>query len=79
MITKAETEDRALLIGTRGVARMLNVSQRHVERLDASHLIPKPVWIGRAKRWRLGDIRHWLNAGCPDRATWETRFQKSED
>ena len=73
MIAKAEIEDRALVIGTRGVARMLGVSQRHVERLDASQLMPRPVWIGRAKRWKLRDIREWLDLDCPDRATWESR------
>lgn len=73
MIAKAEIEDRALVIGTRGVARMLNVSQRHVERLDASQLIPKPVRVGGCKRWRIGDIQQWLAADCPDRATWESR------
>lgn len=72
MIARTETEDQTLLIGTRGVARMLNVSQRHIERLDASQRIPKPVWIGRAKRWRLGDIERWLDLDCPDRASWET-------
>ena len=71
MIAKTEIEDETLVIGTRGVARMLNVSERHIERLDASQLIPKPVWIGRSKRWRLCDIREWLKLDCPDRATWE--------
>lgn len=73
MIARAEVEEQTLVIGTRGVARMLNVSQRHVERLDASQLIPKPVWIGRAKRWRLSDIERWLERGCPDRVAWESR------
>jgi len=74
MIAKAE-EDQALVVGTRGVARMLGVSQRHIERLDSAQLIPRPVWIGRAKRWRFADIQAWLAADCPDRQTWEQRHK----
>lgn len=55
------------------LARMLNCSVRHIERLDASCRMPAPIRLGRAKRWRLDEIRAWLAAGCPDRRTWETR------
>lgn len=54
----------------RSVARLLECSARHVERLDCAGKIPAPVRLGRAKRWNLAELREWLAAGAPDRLTW---------
>jgi predicted DNA-binding transcriptional regulator AlpA len=38
--------------------------------MDAAGRLPAPVRIGGSVRWRLDEIRAWLDAGAPDRATW---------
>jgi predicted DNA-binding transcriptional regulator AlpA len=38
---------------------------------DAGGKLPTPVRIGGSVRWRTDEIRRWLDAGAPDRATWE--------
>lgn len=55
------------------LAKQLNISERHVWSLHSSGRIPLPVRIGgsRSVRWRVAEIRAWLDAGCPVRATWE--------
>jgi hypothetical protein len=27
--------------------------------------------LGGSTLWRVEEIRHWIDAGCPDRKTWE--------
>jgi excisionase family DNA binding protein len=49
------------------LAIILGVSVRHVERMDAAGKLPKPLRLGRAKRWRYEEIKSWLAAGCPER------------
>lgn len=54
------------------LARLLGVSVRHIRRMDASGLLPKPVRFGRSKRWVAETIQQWLRAGSPPRAEWES-------
>jgi len=65
-----ETGATALAIDTRELAELLHVSKRHLERMDASGRLPKPIRLGRAKRWLTSELEAWLEAGCPDRRTW---------
>jgi predicted DNA-binding transcriptional regulator AlpA len=37
----------------------------------AAGRIPRPVKIGRSTLWISAELRAWLEAGCPDRKTWE--------
>jgi hypothetical protein len=30
------------------------------------------LWFGGSKRWRVNEVRAWVEAGCPDRKTWAT-------
>ncbi len=64
-------EGCATVLRLREVAELLGVSARHVERLDSSGLLPRPVRLGRAKRWRRHELTAWLESGAPDRASWE--------
>ncbi len=51
---------------------MLGISRSQFFKLHASGRVPSPVYLGtRAPRWRVAEIRAWLDAGCPDRAAWE--------
>lgn len=61
----------------RTVAKLLECSPRHVERLDAAGKIPAPVRLGRAKRWNLDELRRWVAAGCPDRQTWTAQKESA--
>ncbi len=70
--------DCALTYDARELAKALGVSKRHVWRMDASGLIPRAVWLGRAKRWLVNEIREWLGAGAPPREKWERIYTGCE-
>jgi excisionase family DNA binding protein len=54
-----------LLISVDELATILRVSPRTVWRLlSAEKLIP-PVRFGGAVRWRYGDVKQWIDGGCP--------------
>jgi len=60
-----------LAVGAQQLGRLLGLSKRTIHRRDSSGHLPRPVRIGRAKRYLVDEIREWLRAGSPDRATWE--------
>ena len=66
-----------LLLDKKEVAKLLNVSARHVSSLQVTGRMPKPVRMGRVVRWRCDEIKAWVEAGCPhrDRWTWDKRVQ----
>lgn len=69
----ATPELQPLAVSARQLGAMLGLSVRNIRALDASGKLPKPVRIGgRSVRWPVDEIRDWLAAGAPDRATWET-------
>jgi predicted DNA-binding transcriptional regulator AlpA len=37
----------------------------------AAGRIPAPVKLGGRTLWRVAELRAWVEAGCPDRRTWE--------
>ena len=53
------------------LATALGMSERGVRKLDRSGRIPRPIRIGRSVRWRVDEIRAWLDAGAPSRDRWE--------
>lgn len=53
------------------VAKLLDVSERHVWSLHASGRLPRPVRLGRSVRWSADELRDWLAAGAPSRDAWE--------
>jgi predicted DNA-binding transcriptional regulator AlpA len=63
-----------LLVGIKVVAKMLGRSEVSIRRDDDEGRIPRSVMIGGSKRWRLKELRLWVKAGCPARATWEGRW-----
>jgi predicted DNA-binding transcriptional regulator AlpA len=60
------------------VARLLNVSKRHVAALNSSGRLPRPIKLGRRTVWVADELREWLAAGAPERSRWETMRQASE-
>ena len=53
------------------VAKLLNISERHLWALHSSGRIPRPIRLGRACRWNVNELRAWLAAGAPSRTDWE--------
>lgn len=53
------------LIKAEEVARMMDISERTLWRLLSAGKVPHPVRIGRSTRWRLAEIRTWIERGCP--------------
>jgi predicted DNA-binding transcriptional regulator AlpA len=53
------------------LAALLGVSVRHVERLDCAGKLPRPLRLGRAKRWSVNEIKSWLAVDCPEREPWQ--------
>ena len=57
--------DETLLVPAETVAKMLSISVRSLWRLlSAGRLVP-PVRLGRSVRWRVTEVRRWIDAGCP--------------
>ncbi len=60
------------LISAKTLANTLSTSVRTVWRLRSSGRLPKPVRIGSSVRWLESEISAWLQAGAPDRRTWNS-------
>jgi excisionase family DNA binding protein len=52
-------------------AEFLGVSRATFYRLDARGVIPRAVRIGGVRRWRIEELRRWLERSCPGRDRWE--------
>ncbi len=63
-------EELALLIDTKQVAKLLNVSDRTVFGMNKDGRMPRSVKIGSAVRWNREELQAWVNAGCPRRDDW---------
>ncbi|WP_439623995.1 helix-turn-helix transcriptional regulator [Gemmata sp.] len=69
----ADATGPALVVDARRLAVMLCAGVRTVRTWDAAGKLPAPVRIGGRVVWRVSEIRAWLDAGAPDRETWESR------
>ncbi len=66
-------KDRPLLLTADEAARCCGCSVRTWRARDRRGLTPPPVRIGRSLYWRPKELAAWVEAGCPDRATWITQ------
>lgn len=64
------TSDVLKLLTCADVARRLNVSLSFFRKLVQSERAPKPLKLGRARRWPAETIDAWLAAGCPAMSAW---------
>jgi predicted DNA-binding transcriptional regulator AlpA len=60
-----------LLADIESLSYMLDWSIRTTRRKHAAGLIPRPIRIAGAVRWRVSEIQEWVAVGCPDRRRWE--------
>ena len=61
-----------ILVSAGDLGDMMNISVRHIRRMDAAGKLPKPVRLGHCVRWRADEIQAWLSAGAPKRDVWRT-------
>lgn len=54
-----------LLIPAVDLARMMQISTRTLWRMRSAGQVPEPVRLGGTVRWRLDEIKHWVEDGCP--------------
>ena len=59
------------LLTAKNLGQMLSLSKRQIFRLNSSGKLPAPIRIGGSVRWAESTIAAWLNAGAPDRKTFE--------
>jgi predicted DNA-binding transcriptional regulator AlpA len=60
-----------LLVDVAGVAKLLGVAQGSIFAWrSAGKFGPAPVRMGRCVRFRVEEIRRWVDAGCPPRVKW---------
>jgi predicted DNA-binding transcriptional regulator AlpA len=66
-----------LALDARGCAKLFGVSERHWRGMAAAGLVPRAVRLGAAVRWRVEDLRHWLERGCPGRDAFERSAERA--
>jgi excisionase family DNA binding protein len=67
MTTIAATRPAAqALLDIHQVAEVLNVHWRTVENQAKRRRIPKPIMLGRCRRWSVSALQKWIDDGCPD-------------
>jgi predicted DNA-binding transcriptional regulator AlpA len=62
-----------LLVDITCLSDLLRRSVASLYRDDSAGRLPAGLRIGASKRWRYSEIVAWVEAGCPDRKTWEAR------
>ena len=60
-----------LLVDMAGLSQLLARSEASLYRDDSAGRLPAGLKIGASKRWRYSEIVAWVEAGMPDRRTWE--------
>ena len=61
----------ACLLTLPELARMLRVGRSTAFVLESEERLPKPILIGRRKRWACDEIGAWIRAGAPPRSAWD--------
>ena len=59
-MTNQESNHNIQLLSAKELGKLLSLSKRQVFRLKACHLIPKPVKISGAVRWKMSDIQFFI-------------------
>jgi hypothetical protein len=58
-------------VGIAGLSQLLDRSVASLHRDDAACRLPAGLKLGASKRWRYLEIVAWVEAGMPDRKTWQ--------
>jgi prophage regulatory protein len=66
------TDPNQLALPPADAARILGVSRATFFKMHSSGKLPLPVYLTpRCPRWSRAELVAWLEAGAPDRQTWE--------
>jgi predicted DNA-binding transcriptional regulator AlpA len=68
-------EHLPLLLTARQAGELCGVSEATWWRLHAAAKCPASIKIGNSTRWRIEELRAWINACCPHRSEWEARLR----
>jgi predicted DNA-binding transcriptional regulator AlpA len=68
---KTNKRNEIQLLTAKELGVLLNLSKRQIFRLNSCGKIPAPIRIGGSVRWAESTIVGWLQAGAPDRKTFE--------
>ena len=64
--------DPPLAVSAQRLSAMLGLSERTIRSMDVAGKLPRPLRLnGRSVRWSVREIQSWIDAGAPDRGTWE--------
>lgn len=63
---KSESTLKPLLVDPRAAARMLGIGQTKLRELTRSGAIPSVVIGERMRRYRMSELEHWIEQGCPE-------------
>lgn len=66
-------QPKAVVGDVKAVAKMLASGVDAVLREYDAGRLPAPLLVCGQAVWRIAEIRQWVAAGCPDRASWERR------
>ena len=72
------SEGHRLMVDAKQFGRMIGVSERTIRRYDSEGIVPRPVKLGAAIRWRLEEVQDWISVGCPRRTQWEPIRQANQ-
>ncbi len=64
-----------LLVDRQGLAALLGLSLRNLDRRRTRGEILDPTIRGRQPRWLIEDVEDWLRAGAPPAQTWRQQRQ----
>ncbi len=59
-------EREPLLLSAAELATTLRLSKRTLWRLLAAKKLIPPIRVGGSVRWRISDVRRWIDDGCPE-------------
>ena len=79
MQTELNQKNEPLLWSCEEFADVLGVSKRTIRRMDQIGKLPRRIVVGRLVRWRVDEIRSWIDAGCPHRDEWEAVRKNGRD
>ena len=65
-------DDALLLVPGKVAAQLVSVSLPTWTRMDAAGKVPSPVRLSKGcVRWRVSDLRLWVDLKCPPRSEFE--------
>ena len=76
MSQATKTSPYPLAVDSKGLAELLQVSERHVRNMQKDGTLgPQPLHLGRSVRYSVPEVQRWLVCGArtgrlPDRRAW---------